>query len=96
MDADAEKGRALYISTGNCITCHGESGKGDGPVGVSLNPKPRNFRNMGDYKQGSSQEAIAATIKNGVPGSAMPPNPAISEADRMALAKYVIYLQTQP
>jgi mono/diheme cytochrome c family protein len=24
----------------NCVTCHGESGKGDGPAGASLDPKP--------------------------------------------------------
>jgi mono/diheme cytochrome c family protein len=26
-----------------CILCHGESGKGDGPGGAALNPKPRNW-----------------------------------------------------
>jgi cytochrome c553 len=26
-----------------CITCHGESGKGDGSAAATLNPKPRNY-----------------------------------------------------
>jgi len=26
-----------------CVLCHGESGKGDGPGGAALNPKPRNW-----------------------------------------------------
>jgi cytochrome c553 len=26
-----------------CAPCHGESGKGDGPGSVALNPKPRNY-----------------------------------------------------
>ena len=26
-----------------CVLCHGESGKGDGPGGAALNPKPRDW-----------------------------------------------------
>ena len=26
-----------------CAPCHGESGRGDGPGSVALNPKPRNY-----------------------------------------------------
>jgi len=39
---DATKGKALFET--NCATCHGVSGKGDGPVGIALpEPKPRDF-----------------------------------------------------
>ena len=38
---DAEKGRATFLL--NCVTCHGETGKGDGPVGKALDPPPRDF-----------------------------------------------------
>ncbi len=31
-------GQKLYV--GNCMTCHGPSGKGDGPGGVALEKKP--------------------------------------------------------
>lgn len=32
-----------------CVTCHGESGKGDGPGGAGLQPPPRDF-SVGDFK----------------------------------------------
>lgn len=31
-------GQALYMGT--CASCHGDSGKGDGPASASLDPKP--------------------------------------------------------
>jgi mono/diheme cytochrome c family protein len=38
---DAEKGKQVYSQY--CATCHGPSGKGDGPAAAALNPKPRDF-----------------------------------------------------
>ena len=37
----AQKGRQLFEKL--CWTCHGKTGLGDGPAGVALNPKPKNF-----------------------------------------------------
>jgi mono/diheme cytochrome c family protein len=39
--ADISKGKALYETY--CTSCHGMSGKGDGPAAVSLRPKPKNL-----------------------------------------------------
>jgi len=39
--ADIAKGKAIYNE--KCALCHGRTGKGDGPVGASLNPKPPSF-----------------------------------------------------
>ncbi len=66
---DAAKGKAIF--TANCASCHGDSGKGDGPVGAALTPKPRDFTqaqfkldSLKDGKPGSDA-ALAAVIKNG-------------------------------
>lgn len=41
MAADIAKGKAIYEE--KCALCHGRTGKGDGPVGASLRPKPPSF-----------------------------------------------------
>jgi cytochrome c553 len=47
-----------------CARCHGESGKGDGPDGATLSPKPRDFADcsvMGKIPDAT----IVKAIKNG-------------------------------
>ena len=43
---DAAAGKTPY--TTNCVSCHGETGKGDGPVGLVLQPPPPDFP-VGDF-----------------------------------------------
>ncbi len=71
-DVEATKAGATLFAT-NCASCHGAEGLGDGPAGMSLNPKPRNLAVFSDYLYGKGDLGIFRTIKYGVDGSGMAP-----------------------
>jgi len=60
--ADAEQGKKLYGQF--CASCHGQSGKGDGPAAAALNPKPRDHTNK-EYMSKMSEDELLNVIKNG-------------------------------
>jgi len=63
-------------------------------VARTLNPPPRDFRDIRHYKQGSSQQAIADSIRNGVLTSrTMPGFSHISDDDTRLLAAWIVSLQ---
>lgn len=43
QSAPAVQKEAQQIWTSRCAMCHGATGKGDGPAGVALSPKPRDM-----------------------------------------------------
>ena len=63
-------GQLIYEEMG-CPICHGHQGGGDGFMAEGLNPKPRDFT---DFKSMSrlSDMTMTHSIKNGIPGTAMP------------------------
>jgi hypothetical protein len=63
-------GQLIYEEMG-CTLCHGHQGGGDGFMSEGLSPKPRNFT---DFKVMSrlNDMSMYHSIKNGIPGSAMP------------------------
>ena len=83
---NAETGQRLYEQ--NCMQCHGINGKGDGPAGIYMNPKPRNFT-KDQFKQGDSLISIEHTITNGIPNGGMPSFKWLNGFDLEQLAKYV-------
>ncbi len=90
------EGGALYRANG-CVSCHGTDGHGDGPVGITLTPRPRDFRDTLAFRNGTGVAAIAQTIATGIPvGGAMPMFAHLTNAERESLALYVISLKTQP
>lgn len=60
--ADPAEGKKLYSQF--CASCHGESGKGDGPASAALNPKPRNHTDK-EYMAKLSDEDMMKVIKEG-------------------------------
>ena len=59
---DVEDGGRLFRA--NCTICHGA--QGDGVPGIDLG--------HGKFRRAKSDDDIAAIIRNGIPGTAMPPN----------------------
>ncbi len=80
-------GENLYVVS--CAPCHGLSGKGDGPLGLTLNPRPADL----------TQHAIPGVhtdaqlfewITNGFPGSRMPAfKTSLSDTDRWNLVNFM-------
>ena len=89
------EGKALFTKLA-CITCHGESGHGDGPSAVSLvddsqtKIKPRDFAKPGAFKSGYSTKDIVRTILTGFNGTPMVGfHGSIAEAEAWKVAYYV-------
>ena len=61
-----DDGKTVYET--NCANCHGNGGKGDGPVGQALTPPPSDLTAT---KNKSDQDLLKA-INSGRPGTAMP------------------------
>ena len=55
-----------------CVRCHGKAGAGKGPEHLRYLPRPRNLTNH-PYFDGMPDARLALTIRDGVPGTAMPP-----------------------
>ena len=94
---NAEKGKEIY--TIFCVTCHGELGDGQGLVGKTLDPPPRDFT-KGEWKFGGTDQDIFDVISNG--GAAKGGSPLmapwgqiIPEADRWSLVIYVKSLKAK-
>jgi mono/diheme cytochrome c family protein len=84
-----EKGRGIYKA--NCVPCHGESGKGDGPGAGVLKPPPRDHTDNA-YMSTLTDKNIADVIQMGgaIKGRPlMPSHPHIRGTDIDALVAYI-------
>jgi high-affinity iron transporter len=96
-DGEVQQGEALFKRFG-CAVCHGRNGHGNGQIARTLNPKPRDFHNVKEYKFGRSVEAIARTIGKGTineRGMGMPGFPQIPEEERNLIAAFIVSMQGQ-
>jgi mono/diheme cytochrome c family protein len=94
---DAAAGKTIY--TTNCTSCHGDTGKGDGPVGAVLTPSPRDFSTGefkfdtdGDGTPGNDSDLKSVITKGGAAFGGSPlmaPWPTLSEADVDDVIAYI-------
>ena len=89
-----ENGKTLFKT--NCASCHGEEGKGDGVAAVALNPAPRNFHNLEDWKNGINFNSIYKTLEEGIAGGAMIAYEFIPLKDRIAIIHYLRTFASYP
>ncbi|WP_244932667.1 c-type cytochrome [Leptospira yanagawae] len=84
---------AMYIQNG-CISCHGPEGNGRGTrTHLLKDARIPNFQDITTYVNGSSKEAIAKSIKNGIPGSYMKAYSHMRKNEIDALAEYIQKMQ---
>jgi mono/diheme cytochrome c family protein len=89
------EGKELFTKL-QCVTCHGETGAGDGPSAATLKDNwglplpPRDF-NTGAFRGGHTGKDLYLRIHNGMAGTPMPPfgEGVITPAERWALVLYV-------
>lgn len=89
-----EEGRQVYEQ--HCWYCHGEEGRGDGPVAAYLWPRPRSFY-QATYRLRSTgsgylpaDEDLYRTVSRGMPGTAMPAwSSVLSARERWSVIAYV-------
>lgn len=75
-----------------CTPCHGPQGRGDGPVGITLNPRPRNLTSLAGWKGGTRPSDVFTTVTLGLAGTQMAGFDYVPAAQRFALVQYVVSL----
>jgi mono/diheme cytochrome c family protein len=80
-------GQAVYEA--HCAVCHGATGKGDGPLGLTLLPRPANLR-IHAVPGVHTDAQLFDWISNGFPGAAMPAwKGSLSDTDRWNLVNFI-------
>lgn len=88
-DGEIRQGQVLYEQ--HCASCHGESGRGDGPAGKHLSPRPANIARFSKMPMASDAYLLWTISEGGVAlGSAMPPMKGVlSEQERWKIIAYL-------
>ncbi len=80
----------------SCSSCHGELGRGDGPLAAGLEPKPADLADAAELR-GASPLDFYRRVTIGVVGTAMPAfETRLSADDRWAVAAYATLLRLPP
>ena len=91
---DPARGAPLYAQ--HCSVCHGDSGAGDGPAGIGLEPPPSNLRDTARLDRLSLYDLYNATGL-GIAGTDMPAfADQLDDRQRWDIATYIASFSTQP
>jgi high-affinity iron transporter len=91
---DLAEGRQLYEKS--CASCHGLSGKGDGPAGRAMNPKPPAIGDAAAMRD-VSPATMYRIVSVGIGGTPMPAYGALLTPDqRWNIVSYLMSLRATP
>ncbi|KTB69532.1 MULTISPECIES: cytochrome c/FTR1 family iron permease [Pseudomonas] len=91
---DPARGAPLYAQ--HCSVCHGDSGAGDGPAGIGLEPPPSNLRDSARLDRLSLYDLYNATGL-GIAGTDMPAfADQLDDRQRWDIATYIAGFSAQP
>ena len=94
-DALLTQGRAIYLT--RCNACHGNDGRGDGPLAANLIGPPVGNLTDKEWKHGDRPDQVIAVIGQGVPNTRMDGwGRVLDPPEIKAVAAYVYYLAKQP
>ena len=84
------EGEGLFLQS--CASCHGATGGANGVAAAALTRLPEEIGTFAWQVERSDKE-IAAVIREGIPGTAMPPSLGLSDS---AVVKTVAYIRSLP
>lgn len=94
LTPDPERGAPLYAQ--HCSVCHGDTGLGDGPAGIGLEPAPANLRDAARLDRLSLYD-LYNTLGLGIEGTDMPAfADQLDERQRWDLATYIAGFSAAP
>jgi mono/diheme cytochrome c family protein len=89
------RGRTIFL--GRCATCHGNEGRGDGPIAGNLSGPPVGNLTDDRWKHGDRPDQVMGVIAKGVPDTRMEGwSRVLDPPDLRAVAAYIYYLAKRP
>jgi mono/diheme cytochrome c family protein len=89
------EGHVVYVA--RCVSCHGETGRGDGPIARQLPPPRVGDLTDAEWKHGDRPEQVRAVVAQGIPETVMPGwKTTLTERELRGVSAYVYYLAGRP